>query len=102
MGLATLLVGHSTGGSRGFLLTPYYMTVQDQAWFIQDDLKATPRLTFNIGIRHEIHWPEKEIRERPALQRGPGHGCQQRLPELAQPHRPGHAGDPGSGPVVQR
>ena len=63
-GLATLLAGYSTGGSRGFLLTPYYMTVQDQAWFVQDDLKATPRLTFNIGIRHEIHWPEKEIRDR--------------------------------------
>ncbi|MEK7405934.1 MAG: TonB-dependent receptor [Acidobacteriota bacterium] len=63
-GLATLLNGYSTGGSRGFLLTPYYMTNQEHAWFVQDDFKVSPRLSLNLGVRYEIYSPDVEIRDR--------------------------------------
>jgi hypothetical protein len=63
-GLATLLVGYSTGGSRGFLLEPYYMTNEEHAIFIQDDFKVSPRLTLNIGLRYEVYVPDEEIRNR--------------------------------------
>lgn len=63
-GLATLLTGYSTGGSRGFLLEPYYMTNQEHAVFVQDDFKISPRLTMNLGLRYEVYQPDVEIRDR--------------------------------------
>lgn len=63
-GLATLLTGYSTGGSRGFLYEPYYMTNQELAWFSQNDIKVSPRLTLNVGLRYEIYVPDVEIRDR--------------------------------------
>src|SRR5262249_18929899 len=30
------------------------------AWYVQDDWKATRRLTVNIGLRHELEFPETE------------------------------------------
>jgi hypothetical protein len=63
-GLATLLIGYSTGGSRGFLITPYYMTNQDHAMFIQDDWKVSSRLTLNLGLRYDLFLPDVEVRDR--------------------------------------
>jgi len=63
-GLATLLIGYSTGGSRGFLITPYYMTNQDHAMFIQDDWKVSSRLTLNLGVRYDLFLPDVEVRDR--------------------------------------
>ena len=63
-GLATLLIGYSTGGSRGFLITPYYMTNQDHAMFIQDDWKVSSRLTVNLGLRYDLFLPDVEVRDR--------------------------------------
>jgi len=63
-GLATLLIGYSTGGSRGFLITPYYMTNQDHAMFIQDDWKVSSRLTVNLGLRYDLFLPDVETENR--------------------------------------
>jgi hypothetical protein len=53
-GLADLLTGYptsailSTGGSTNHLVQTNY------AGFVQDDYKATPRLTLNLGVRYEL------------------------------------------------
>ncbi len=63
-GIATLLTGYSTSGSRGFLITPYYMTNTEHGMFIQDDWKPTQNLALNLGLRYEIFTPDREIRNR--------------------------------------
>jgi hypothetical protein len=62
-GLATLLLGYVNSGSRGFLNENYYLTNKEFAWFIQDDIKVTSRLTFNAGLRYEIYTPDVENRD---------------------------------------
>lgn len=37
---------------------PYY------AWFLQDDIRLTPRLTLNLGLRYEIDLPPREQYDR--------------------------------------
>ena len=64
-GLATMLLGYISGGSgRSILLEPYYATAQDHSWYFQDDWRVSPRFTINLGIRHDIFLPDKEIRNR--------------------------------------
>jgi hypothetical protein len=53
-GIATLLLGYSTSGSRGFLITPYYLMANEYAAFAQDDWKLIPRLTLNLGVRYDV------------------------------------------------
>jgi len=59
-GLATLLLGYATSGSRGFLLEPYYMTNHEYSAFLQDDVKLRPNLTLNAGLRYEVYVPDVE------------------------------------------
>lgn len=63
-GIATVLLGFPTSSTRGFLFEPYYMTNQEHAAFIQDDIKVNQRLTLNIGLRYEVYRPDVEERDR--------------------------------------
>jgi hypothetical protein len=63
-GLATLLLGYTTGGARGFLLEPYDMTNYEHSLFLQDDWKATERVTVNLGLRYDVFVPDTEKEDR--------------------------------------
>ncbi|MEO7653485.1 MAG: TonB-dependent receptor, partial [Bryobacteraceae bacterium] len=63
-GIATLLTGYLTAASRGALLEPYYQSNNEFAFFLQDDIKVSRRLTLNLGVRYEIYTPDVEIRNR--------------------------------------
>jgi hypothetical protein len=60
-GLAEVLLGYFNGASRGFLLEPPSFRVVEQSAFVQDDVKISPRLTVNAGLRYEIfHAPTEK------------------------------------------
>ena len=63
-GIATLLLGYTTGGSRGFLLDVYDYTNSEHSLFIQDDWKLSERLTVNLGLRYEVYVPDTEKENR--------------------------------------
>ena len=64
-GLATMLIGHISGGSgRSILLEPYSTTNHEHGMYFQDDWKANPRLTLNLGVRYDIFVPDQKIRDR--------------------------------------
>lgn len=59
-GLAALLLGYPNSASRNFLIKPYYITDVNYAGFIQDDWKASSRLTLNLGLRYDVFTPDVE------------------------------------------
>ena len=59
-GLASILLGFPNAGSRNFLIVPYYITNMQYAGFLQDDWKATPRLTLNVGLRYDVFTADTE------------------------------------------
>jgi len=63
-GIATLLLGYTTGGARGFLLEPYDMKNVEHALFVQDDWKVGSRLTANVGVRYEVYGADTERQDR--------------------------------------
>jgi hypothetical protein len=57
-GLAALLLGFPNSGSRNYLQQPYFATDGEWAGFVQDNWRASPRLTLNLGLRYDVFTPE--------------------------------------------
>jgi len=63
-GLATLLLGYTTGGSRGFLLETANFTNSEHSLYVQDDWRVNSRVTLNLGVRYEVYVPDTEEQDR--------------------------------------
>jgi hypothetical protein len=54
LAMASLLMGFPSGISAAPAVIPYQYRWKYYAGFLQDDLKLTPRLTLNLGIRYQV------------------------------------------------
>ena len=61
---AGLVLGAVSSGGRSIYTTEPGYRAGLYAFFAQDDFKATPKLTLNLGLRWEIPMPQREARNR--------------------------------------
>ena len=61
---ASFILGAVQSGTRSVYTTEPGYRAGLYAFFAQDDFKATPKLTFNLGLRWEIPLPQKEVLNR--------------------------------------
>jgi len=61
---ASLVLGAVNSGSRSIYRTEPGYRAGLYAFFAQDDFKATPKLTLNLGLRWEIPMPQREAQNR--------------------------------------
>ena len=61
---ASFMLGGADSASRSVYTTEPGYRQGFLAFFVQDDLKATPKLTLNLGMRWEIPLPQKEAHDR--------------------------------------
>jgi outer membrane receptor protein involved in Fe transport len=66
IGSAEVLLGRGDSGSIRFLNGTRGFRRSEYAFYVQDDFKATTRLTFNLGLRYEnfAGWPWTEVNDR--------------------------------------
>lgn len=57
---AGLLLGIMNFSARPQVNGPFTLTSSEWGFFVQDDWKATPNLTFNIGLRYDFFKPQVE------------------------------------------
>ena len=60
MGLASILLGYPYSISISPTVIPYQYRWKYVAGFVQDDWKATSRLTINVGLRYQVEVPRSE------------------------------------------
>jgi hypothetical protein len=58
-GMASMLLGYAASGSAGFTANPFYQWIYTAPW-VQDDIKLTPKLSLNLGVRWDITSPVTE------------------------------------------
>ncbi len=66
IGSAEVLLGRADSGSIRFLNGTRGFRRSEYAFYVQDDFKATTKLTFNLGLRYEnfAGWPWTEVNDR--------------------------------------
>jgi Carboxypeptidase regulatory-like domain len=60
MSFASILLGYPNSVSIAPAVIPYQYRWKYYAGFLQDDIKITPRLTVNVGLRYQIEVPRSE------------------------------------------
>jgi len=61
---ASFVLGGASTASRSIYLTTPHFRAGSYSFFVQDDFKATPKLTLNLGLRWEIPVPQYEHDDR--------------------------------------